>query len=106
MARVSVCQKNYLPEPIESATFLCRTDVGHCYGDFLPSFARSRASAPPAMTAAPRLESRKRDSRAAKNPHAEGIPPEELSSLVEEFYGTRTLVFDRAFAEAVLTYNT
>lgn len=58
------------------------------------------------MTAAPRLESRKSDSRAAKNPHAERIAAEEFGRLVREFYGTRTLLFDRAFAEAVLTYNT
>jgi hypothetical protein len=58
------------------------------------------------MTAAPRLESRKGDSRAARNPHAERVSPEELGRLVKEFYGTRTLVFDRAFAEAVLAYNT
>jgi hypothetical protein len=58
------------------------------------------------MTAAPRLESRKGDSRAARNPHAERVSAEEFGRLVKEFYGTRTLLFDRVFAEAVLTYNT
>jgi hypothetical protein len=40
------------------------------------------------------------------NPHAERISPEEFGRLVKGFYGTRTLIFDRPFAEAVLAYNT
>jgi hypothetical protein len=40
------------------------------------------------------------------NPHAEQISPEEFGRLVKDFYGTRTLLFDRQFAEAVLVYNT
>jgi hypothetical protein len=46
------------------------------------------------------------DTRPAANPHAERISAEELARLVRDFYGTRTLVFDRPFAEAVLAYNT
>jgi hypothetical protein len=40
------------------------------------------------------------------NPHAEQISTEEFGRLVKAFYGTRTLLFDRQFAEAVLVYNT
>jgi hypothetical protein len=40
------------------------------------------------------------------NPHAERISAEELGHLVKNFYGTKTLLFDRPFAEAVLAYNT
>jgi hypothetical protein len=40
------------------------------------------------------------------NPHAERISPEEFGRLVKDFYGTRTLLFDRQIAEAVLAYNT
>ncbi len=40
------------------------------------------------------------------NPHAERITSDELSDLVRSFYGTRTLVFDWALAEATLSYNT
>jgi hypothetical protein len=40
------------------------------------------------------------------NPHAERISPEAFGRLVDKFYGTKTLVFDRPFAEAVLAYNT
>lgn len=43
---------------------------------------------------------------ASLNPHAEHITPGEFGHLVKEFYGTRTLIFDRSFAEAVLAYNT
>jgi hypothetical protein len=34
------------------------------------------------------------------------ITAEEFGRLVKEFYGTRTIVFDRPLAEAVLAYNT
>jgi hypothetical protein len=40
------------------------------------------------------------------NPHAEQISTEEFGRLVKDFYGTRTVLFDRQFAEAVLVYNT
>jgi hypothetical protein len=39
------------------------------------------------------------------NPHAEWFTPEEFGRPVEEFHGTRTLMFDKAMAEAVLAYN-
>lgn len=42
----------------------------------------------------------------AANPFAERVTPEEFGRLVHDFYGTKTLVFDRAMAEAVLAYNT
>src|SRR4051794_21264251 len=58
------------------------------------------------MTAVTRAESRKGGGRSAMNPHAERISAEEFGRLVKAFYGTRTLVFDRALAEAVLSYNT
>jgi hypothetical protein len=50
--------------------------------------------------------SRLREGGMADNPHAGRISPEELDRLVMDFYGTKTLVFDRPFAEAVLRYNT
>jgi hypothetical protein len=40
------------------------------------------------------------------NPHAERISPEAFGRLVKGFYGTKTVIFDRPFAEAVLAYNT
>jgi hypothetical protein len=40
------------------------------------------------------------------NPHAKRISPEEFGRLVKSFYGTKTVLFDRQFAEAVLAYNT
>jgi hypothetical protein len=40
------------------------------------------------------------------NPHAERISPEEFGRLVKNFYGTKTVLFDRQFAEVVLAYNT
>jgi hypothetical protein len=58
------------------------------------------------MTAAPRVERRKDNDQLALNPHAERITAEEFGRLVKSFYGTRTLVFDRVMAEAVLAYNT
>jgi hypothetical protein len=49
---------------------------------------------------------RSADDREPTNPHAERISVKELGRLVINFYGTKTLVFDRPFAEAVLAYNT
>jgi hypothetical protein len=40
------------------------------------------------------------------NPRAERISPEEFGRLVKNFYGTKTVLFDRQFAEVVLAYNT
>ncbi len=40
------------------------------------------------------------------NSHAEWLTPEQISKLVRDFYGMRTLMFDREVAEAVLAYNT
>jgi hypothetical protein len=40
------------------------------------------------------------------NPHAERITAEEFGRLVKAFYGTKTLLFDKTMAEAVLAYNT
>jgi hypothetical protein len=40
------------------------------------------------------------------NPRAERITPEEFGRLVQQFYGTKILIFDPPFAEAVLAYNT
>jgi len=40
------------------------------------------------------------------NPHAERISPDEFGRLVRGHYGTKTLIFDKAFAERVLEFNT
>jgi len=48
---------------------------------------------------------RLREGALAENPHAERISPEAFDRLVEDFYGTKPLLFDRSFAEAVLRYN-
>jgi hypothetical protein len=40
------------------------------------------------------------------NPFATRLTEEELSEAVSSFYGTKTLVVDRPFAEALLSYNT
>ncbi|MDO9712220.1 hypothetical protein, partial [Paracraurococcus lichenis] len=40
------------------------------------------------------------------NPHAERVTAEQFQHLVEAFYGTRTLVFDKHFASEVLKLNT
>jgi hypothetical protein len=58
------------------------------------------------MSATSRRGDRSQDDAPRVNPHAERISPEEFERLVQEFYGTKTLLFDRAFAEAVLAYNT
>lgn len=49
---------------------------------------------------------RKESGRPLTNPHAEWVEPGDLTELVHGFYGTRTLMFDRALAEAVLELNT
>jgi hypothetical protein len=46
------------------------------------------------------------EDRPQENPHAERISTAELDRLVRNFYGTKTLIFDRPLAEAVLVYNT
>ncbi len=46
------------------------------------------------------------DNRPRTNPHAEWLSPTEFGKLVKSFYGTRTLMFDKPMAEAVLAYNT
>ena len=40
------------------------------------------------------------------NPGAEWLPLRQLERTVRDFYGTRTLMFDREFAEALLALNT
>lgn len=40
------------------------------------------------------------------NPHADRMIAEELREAVKSIYGTRTVIVDRPFAEALLTYNT
>lgn len=52
--------------------------------------AARRASTPPPVT----------------NPHAVWVDPGSLSELVSGFYGTKTLMFDRALAESMLEMNT
>lgn len=42
----------------------------------------------------------------AYNPHAERFSRDEFDRLVKGFYGTKTLVCDRPFAEAILCNNT
>src|ERR1700761_391191 len=49
---------------------------------------------------------RLKEDSVVENPHAERISPEAFDRLVKDFYGTKTLLFDRPFAEAVLAYNT
>lgn len=44
--------------------------------------------------------------RGARNPHAQRMQPEEFRRCVKDFYGTKTLVFDKAFAEEALAFNT
>lgn len=62
------------------------------------------------MEAQPRARARApaggADAAPGVNPPAERIAPEEFGRLVADFYGTRTLLFDRAFAEEVLKLNT
>ncbi|MGG5819364.1 hypothetical protein [Falsiroseomonas sp. HW251] len=41
-----------------------------------------------------------------RNPHAKRVTPGEFERLVREHYGTKTLVFDKPFAEKVLEFNT
>ena len=45
------------------------------------------------------------DSAASINPLAETMTAEQFQRAVAEFYGTKTLVFDRPFAEEVLQLN-
>ena len=75
----------------------------------------ARLRATPASTApSPQTRPQARPqgiSRAARttepaNPHAERISSGELGRLAKNFYWTKTLIFDRPFAEAVLAYNT
>ena len=47
-----------------------------------------------------------KEDRPVTNPEASWVSPSEFRSLVSGFYGTRTLMFDRAMAEAVLEMNT
>ena len=49
---------------------------------------------------------RSASSRPVTNPHASWVDPGGLSKLVREFYGTKTLMFDREVAEALLELNT
>jgi hypothetical protein len=58
------------------------------------------------MSGTQRRRSESNDIRQVTNPHAAWIAPEEFGRLVTDFYGTRTLMFDRAMAEAVLACNT
>ena len=55
-----------------------------------------------AMASRPRIS----ESRPLTNPHASWIGPNKLSALVQDFYGTKTLMFDRELAEAALKLNT
>jgi hypothetical protein len=43
---------------------------------------------------------------ATPNPHAESIDATELENLISSFYGTRTLLIDKAIAETLLEHNT
>ncbi|MCW3477880.1 hypothetical protein [Limobrevibacterium gyesilva] len=58
------------------------------------------------MTAARHRGGGASDGRPRTNPHAEWITREEFEHLVKDFYGTRTVMFDKAMAEVVLGYNT
>jgi hypothetical protein len=49
---------------------------------------------------------RKDSGRPVTNPHAQWVEPSDLTELVSGFYGTKTLMFDCALAEAVLQLNT
>lgn len=49
---------------------------------------------------------RQKSGRVTTNPHAEWVDREGFFELVKDFYGTRTLMFDRSLAEAVLELNT
>ena len=49
---------------------------------------------------------RYRTARALTNPHAEWLEREGFLKLVQGYYGTKTLMFDRPFAEIVLEMNT
>ncbi len=42
--------------------------------------------------------SRQKAGRPTTNPHAEWVDRDEFLKLVREYYGTKTLMFDRAFA--------
>jgi len=46
------------------------------------------------------------DVKPKTNPHAEWVTKTELQKLITSHYGTRTLMFDRELAEAVLEHNT
>jgi hypothetical protein len=58
------------------------------------------------MTATQRRGNLAKEVAPQANPHAERVSPDALGRIINEFYGTKTLIFDRPFAEAVLTYNT
>jgi hypothetical protein len=58
------------------------------------------------MSATQRRRDGGADARPPANPHAERISSGELGRLAKILYGTKTLIFDRPFAEAVLAYNT
>ena len=53
-----------------------------------------------------RPSTRKQDDNFAVGPHALLMSPDELKDAVSNFYGTKTLLFDKPFAEALLEYNT
>ncbi len=50
--------------------------------------------------------SRQKSGRPTTNPHAKWVDREEFLKLVHDHYGTKTIMFDRALAEAVLELNT
>ncbi len=52
------------------------------------------------------IAARKPPARPVTNPHAEWLTSEQIGKLVSDFYGMRTLMFDKEVAEAVLAYNT
>jgi hypothetical protein len=58
------------------------------------------------MTRAIKSKSAEGETRPTTNPDAAWVTPEEFAKLVASHYGTRTIMFDKAFAEAVLGYNT
>ena len=53
-----------------------------------------------------RSSTKQQDDNFAVGPHALRMSPDELRDAVSNFYGTKTLLFDKAFAEALLEYNT
>ena len=54
----------------------------------------------------PSNQIRRQPGRPPVNPHAERLGAAEIGELVREYYGMKTVMFDKEVAEAVLAYNT